>query len=84
MNVILIVKEFFVYLQKVFPELRDEMEPMGIQIIDCDLRWGVSELNLSQNDVPKTLDRYSLCLGTQRFDNRTNHLNMSRRNRSMY
>jgi hypothetical protein len=27
---------------KVFPALRDQMEPLGLQIIDCDLRWGVS------------------------------------------
>jgi hypothetical protein len=32
-----------VLIKKVFSALRDEMEPAGIQIIDCDLRWGVSK-----------------------------------------
>jgi hypothetical protein len=31
-----------VLIKKVFPALRDEMGPSGIQIIDCDLRWGVT------------------------------------------
>ena len=31
-----------VLIKKVFPALRDEMGPFGIQIIDCDLRWGVN------------------------------------------
>jgi hypothetical protein len=31
-----------VLIKKVFPALRDEMGPSGIQIIDCDLRWGVN------------------------------------------
>ena len=30
-----------VLIKKVFTALRDEMGPSGIQIIDCDLRWGV-------------------------------------------
>lgn len=30
-----------VLIKKVFSALRDEMGPFGIQIIDCDLRWGV-------------------------------------------
>ena len=33
-----------VLIKKVFSALRDEMEPAGIQIIDCDLRWGVSRI----------------------------------------
>ena len=31
-----------VLIKKVFTALRDEMGPSGIQIIDCDLRWGVN------------------------------------------
>lgn len=31
-----------VLIKKVFPALREEMGPSGIQIIDCDLRWGVN------------------------------------------
>lgn len=31
-----------VLIKKVFPALRDEMGSSGIQIIDCDLRWGVN------------------------------------------
>ena len=31
-----------VLIKKVFPALRDELGPSGIQIIDCDLRWGVN------------------------------------------
>ncbi|CAF2116828.1 unnamed protein product [Rotaria magnacalcarata] len=34
--------------RKVFPALRDEMEPAGLQIIDCDLRWGVSKIILNK------------------------------------
>ncbi len=33
-----------VLIKKVFPALRDDMESSGIQIIDCDLRWGVSKI----------------------------------------
>lgn len=36
-----------VLIKRVFPALRDEMERAGIQIIDCDLRWGVSKPILS-------------------------------------
>ncbi|CAF4774553.1 unnamed protein product [Rotaria magnacalcarata] len=31
-----------VLIKKVFTALRDEMGPFDIQIIDCDLRWGVN------------------------------------------
>ena len=31
-----------VLIKKVLTALRDEMGPSGIQIIDCDLRWGVN------------------------------------------
>ena len=34
-----------VLIKKVFTALRDEMGPSGIQIIDCDLRWGVNIMN---------------------------------------
>jgi hypothetical protein len=33
-----------ILIKKVFSALRDEMESAGIQIIDCDLRWGVSKI----------------------------------------
>ncbi len=36
-----------ILIKKVFTALRDEMEPAGIQIIDCDLRWGVSQIKKS-------------------------------------
>jgi hypothetical protein len=35
-----------VLIKRVFPALRDEIESAGIQIIDCDLRWGVSQIKL--------------------------------------
>ena len=35
-----------VLIKKVFPALRDELGPSGIQIIDCDLRWGVTMIQL--------------------------------------
>ena len=36
-----------VLIKKVFPALRDEMTSSGIQIIDCDLRWGVNPIEIS-------------------------------------
>lgn len=33
-----------VLIKKVFTALREEMAPFGIQIIDCDLRWGVNTM----------------------------------------
>lgn len=32
-----------ILIKRVFPWLRDDLEYYGIQIIDCDLRWGVSK-----------------------------------------
>lgn len=37
-----------VLIKKVFTALRDEMGSFGIQIIDCDLRWGVNLIKLFQ------------------------------------
>ena len=66
-----------VLIKRVFTALRDEMEPAGIQIIDCDLRWGVSRIKINLSII-------TLQLGSKRFNNRTNDLSLSRRTRSMF
>jgi hypothetical protein len=40
-----------VLIKKVFTALRDEMGPFGIQIIDCDLRWGVNVIKIISNII---------------------------------
>jgi hypothetical protein len=40
-----------VLIKKVFTALRDEMGPSGIQIIDCDLRWGVNMIKIISNSI---------------------------------
>ena len=44
-----------VLIKKVFSALRDEMEEAGIQIIDCDLRWGVSKRILDYQELHRSI-----------------------------
>lgn len=44
---------------QVFPALREQMEPAGIQIIDGDLRWGVC--------VHFQIEELPVEVGTKRF-----------------
>jgi hypothetical protein len=70
-----------VLIKKVLTSLRDEMSPFGIQIIDCDLRWGV-RINENQDSSGHS-QLHVFGLGSQRCHNRTNHTGLSRRTRSM-
>lgn len=53
-------------VKKVFTALRDEMTPFGIQIIDCDLRWGVSICMCSI--VSEKVYSFVKRLGAERFN----------------
>ncbi|CAF0736436.1 unnamed protein product [Rotaria sordida] len=50
-----------VLIKKVFPALRDEMEPAGIQIIDCDLRWGVPKDSTTEQTILTCLEELDRC-----------------------
>lgn len=47
-----------VLIKKVFTALRDEMGPFGIQIIDCDLRWGVNIIEIISNIIFNSISYY--------------------------
>ena len=68
-----------VLIKKVFSALRDEMGPCGIQIIDCDLRWGVSMIESFQTSSSVI---FSLT-GSERLNDGTNNTGVPRRTRSM-
>ncbi|CAF3689165.1 unnamed protein product [Adineta steineri] len=51
-----------VLIKKVFPALRDEMGPAGIQIIDCDLRWGVPKDSTTEQTILACLEELDRCL----------------------
>ena len=63
-----------VLIKKVFTALRDEMRPAGIQIIDCDLRWGV---NTRIHFLILISHRISYTIGSERFNDRANYPRMS-------
>ncbi|CAF1677389.1 unnamed protein product [Rotaria magnacalcarata] len=50
-----------VLIKKVFPALRDEMEPAGLQIIDCDLRWGVPKDSTTEQTILTCLEELDRC-----------------------
>ncbi|CAF4588702.1 unnamed protein product [Rotaria sp. Silwood1] len=50
-----------VLIKKVFPALRDEMESAGIQIIDCDLRWGVPKDSTTEQTILTCLEELDRC-----------------------
>ena len=42
------------YLSKViFPEIREELKPMGIYLVDVDLRWGITEEESEKGETLK-------------------------------
>ncbi|CAF1350468.1 unnamed protein product [Rotaria sordida] len=51
-----------VLIKKVFTALRDEMGPSGIQIIDCDLRWGVPKDSTTEQTILACLEELDRCL----------------------
>ncbi|UJR29657.1 hypothetical protein I4U23_017205 [Adineta vaga] len=51
-----------VLIKKVFPALRDEMKSSGIQIIDCDLRWGVPKDSTNEQTILACLEELDRCL----------------------
>ncbi|CAF1128328.1 unnamed protein product [Adineta ricciae] len=51
-----------VLIKKVFTALRDEMRPAGIQIIDCDLRWGVPKDSTTEQTILACLEELDRCL----------------------
>ncbi|UJR37208.1 hypothetical protein I4U23_029917 [Adineta vaga] len=50
-----------ILIKKVFPELRDELEPVGLQIIDCDLRWGVPKDSTTEQTILTCLEELDRC-----------------------
>ncbi|CAF1487348.1 unnamed protein product [Adineta ricciae] len=50
-----------VLIKQVFPELRDELEPAGIQIIDCDLRWGVPKDSTTEQTILACMEELDRC-----------------------
>ncbi|CAF0801098.1 unnamed protein product [Adineta steineri] len=50
-----------VLIKQVFPELRDELEPVGLQIIDCDLRWGVPKDSTTEQTILTCLEELDRC-----------------------
>ncbi|CAF4500555.1 unnamed protein product, partial [Rotaria magnacalcarata] len=50
-----------VLIKKVFTALRDEMGPFDIQIIDCDLRWGVPKDSTTEQTILACLEELDRC-----------------------
>ncbi|CAF0886903.1 unnamed protein product [Didymodactylos carnosus] len=50
-----------VLIKKVFPALRENLEPCGIQLIDCDLRWGVPKDSTTEQTILACLEEIDRC-----------------------